>query len=367
MAEVVICSLVRNGRHYLPHFRRQLEALDLRGGLSWTLCLVEGDSQDGSDEFITRWAAEDSRVIPGQEQAGDASTLEDLAARWAVVGNACFDLIPRDSQHTHVLWIEADLCFPPELLHRLLSRQVDVVAPVIWMGGFFYDGWGFRGLDGVRWRDRPPFHRDYKGMTLIEMQSVGSCVLFRRAVLDAGIRFRGTYYNGLLVGMCQDARAAGFRIFADTGTAILHPVDYWEAQMWRCRGVRLRDLQGETSVVRAEDLQGLGVNQIIPTMDADFVRRAQFRFWQRLFMRFDTHRIQVTLHARSYPDRSYEMTVVALPPRGIMAWGRLRRWVVRQVGPPDRPSPSRLQKALARSVLHPYQCELTIEWAKDPS
>ncbi|HEU4950724.1 MAG TPA: hypothetical protein VFT46_02175 [Holophagaceae bacterium] len=328
MAEVAICSLVRDGMDYLPSYRRQLESLRLGEGDSWRLYILEGDSRDGSREFLLRWASEDPRIQVGQEQAGDASDQEDRAARWARVGNACFGLIPADSTHTHVLWLEADLCFPPELVERLLSRQVDIVAPVIFLGGMFYDTWGFRDLEGRRWTNDAPYHPEYRPFDMMEMGSVGSCVLFRRAILDAGIRFKGTYDQGLLVGMCQDARSLGFRVWADTGTAILHPMTAWEEQMWRPSRIWIESSEGGRSELAVPEARAMGLQVNLPLLDAQTYLKIQAGFWRTLFRRWGTTRLDAELVARAYPKKTYELAIRILPPRGLGRWAFLRRCLI---------------------------------------
>lgn len=327
MAEVVICSLVRDGMGYLPAYRAQLEALDLDGKHSWKLCVLEGDSQDESHEFLEAWAAQaGGRIIVGRECVGDTVENEDRAARWARAGNACFDLIPKDGRHTHVLWLEADLCFPAELIKRLLAHDVDIVAPIIWLGGFFYDTWGFRGLDGRRWSNHPPYHADFRSLDLIEVQSVGSCVLFRREVLDAGIRFRGSYENGLLVGMCQDARTKGFKVFVDTGTAILHPVSQWEAQMLKCEQVVLVDRSGTANPLDRREARTVGLAPLFPLVD---LRRVFQEACPRLYRRLNTNRLRVTALLRGPTGKSLHLRVDASPPAGLLGrFAPARRFIL---------------------------------------
>lgn len=283
MTHVMICSAVRNGMDYLPSYRSQLEQLKRPEGLTIQLCLLEGDSTDGTREYVERWALErPDYLIAGYESVGDTAEIQDRAERWAAVGNACLKLIPADSQHTHVLWLEADLCFPPELLARLLAHGVDVVAPMIWLGGNFYDSWGFRNLDGTRWTARPTVYPDFVFQTLLEMGSVGSCVLFRRAVFDSGIRFRGPYETGLLVGVCNDSRSKGFRVFADLTTAILHPADAWEAQMWRCSSIDLADRAGHAIPLSVTEAENLGLETYLPVFDGTFLQQAHRGLWDSL-------------------------------------------------------------------------------------
>lgn len=360
MAEVAICSLVRDGMEYLPSYRRQLESLHLAEGDTWRLYILEGDSRDGSRDFLLRWAAEDPRVRVGQEHVGDASEQEDRAARWARVGNACFDLIPADSTHTHVLWLEADLCFPPELLGRLLSREVDIVAPMIYLGGVFYDTWGFRDLQGRKWTNAAPFHPRYRPFSLLEMGSVGSCVLFIRAVLDAGVRFKGSYEQGLLVGMCQDARALGYRVWADTATAILHPAAAWEAQMWRPARIRLEPPGGAPVELTLPEAQALGLQANLPLLDAQTYMKAQRAFFRALFARWGATRLEAELVAWAYPGKAYDLTVRALPPAGLARWIPFRRGLLRLLRPSRiglRPEPG---GAMGSWLLGGLSCRLQL-------
>lgn len=47
------------------------------------------------------------------------------------------------------------------------------------------------------------------------MNSVGSCVLFKRSILDAGIRMRGTYETRPLVGMAAIDAVATYSFYGD--------------------------------------------------------------------------------------------------------------------------------------------------------
>lgn len=357
MPEVAICSLVRDGMDYLPSFRGQLDSLRLTPGTSWRLHILEGDSQDGTWAFLQKWASEDPRISLAQEQAGEAVEKEDRAARWARVGNSCLDLVPTSGPHTHVLWLEADLCFPPELLSRLLAHQVDIVAPMIYLGGQFYDTWGFRDIEGQKWTNLAPYHPEFKAMSLMEMGSVGSCVLFRREVLEKGIRFKGTYENGLLVGMCQDARAVGFRVWADTGTAILHPVDQWEAQMWRPSSVQITPPNGISNDMPLGAARALGMESNLPILDPETLLRSHRRFWNALLLEHHTNRLDIEVRAKAYPQKSYALSVKYSPPSGIMRIPLIRKLLIGAVRPA---SSSRRKNRLGSLLSKVIQLHLTI-------
>ena len=314
MYEVAICSLVRNGIDYLHSFRRQLESLN-DDIFRWHLYLIEGDSLDASWEFIKEWAEEDRRITIRQFHVGKATERESIAERWANVGNKCIEMIPANSTHTHVMWLEADLCFPPELIRRLLNHNVDIVSPIIFLGGLFYDTWGFRGMDGKKWTNHAPYHPEFLPMTLLPMHSVGSCVLFARKVMDVGIRFKGTHEDGLLVGICNDARRIGMAIYADTSTAILHPVDNWEKQLWHLQGVKIVDSKAHEPDIL--DFKDRGASPAIPILDASFLIQAHFTFLQDLFGSLGTNHIRIEIEALSKEKRNYKMVIHPLEQTGI--------------------------------------------------
>jgi len=330
MSLVVICSLVRDGMSYLPSFRRQLESLMLDAEYGWHLCILEGDSCDGTWDYLERWATEDRRITIGKENVGDTFEMEERAARWARAGNACFALIPQDRPYTHVLWLESDLCFPPELAKRLLRCEVDIVAPMIWLGGLFYDTWGFRDINGQRWTNEAPYHPEYCPMSLIEMGSVGSCVLFRREILDAGVRFKGTYENGLLVGMCNEARSLGFKVFADTSIAILHPVGNWEAQMWRPTRITVTDREGVSNSLTLNEAKSLGLEMNLAALDSKLMLNTSSEFWFYFFTKYRTNNLHITLLAQPYPERLYQMMVVIETPSLLCRVRKILKFLLRK-------------------------------------
>ena len=292
----------------------------------WHLYIIEGDSKDDSWKFLQDWASQDDRVTVAQLNVGRATDKEALARNWSVVGNACFDLIPKESTHTHVLWLESDLCFPLDIARRLLAHDADIVAPVIFLGDAFYDTWGFRGEDGVRWSSYQPYHSDYRSFSLLPMQSVGSCVLFSRKVFDLGIRMRGTYDNGLLVGMCSDARRKGLKIWADTGTAILHPVDNWERQMWQATEV-VTCINGTNLLIEPPQFYANGIGIRMAVLDPGQVLDVHRQFLQNQFQKLRTNHICIDVQVVNHNQRRYRMMISALEPTGFWAMPIMRNHV----------------------------------------
>jgi glycosyltransferase involved in cell wall biosynthesis len=228
---VAVCALFRNSARYVNYFRAVLSAQE-RENIELVFSLVEGDSTDETPSLLQQWAADDPRVILTTHNVEPVADHDDRVRKWAQLGNVAVEAtLTRDC--THILWCESDLALPLDLLEQLVSAERDIVAPAIFLGGMFYDTWGFRGTDGVRFTNTAPYHKQFQPHALVELNSVGSCVLFKRDIFDAGVRFRGEYENGLLVGVCRDAAMHGFRTFMDSRVSVLHPTTLWQKQQYR--------------------------------------------------------------------------------------------------------------------------------------
>jgi len=202
-----------------------------------------------SPSVILSWAGLDERVVLVQELTNDyvCDSIEDKTLQWADLCNQGVEaslLFKSD----FTLFIEADLCFSFDLVDELILANLDIAAPIVFLGAGFYDSWGFRGLDGMK------IHR-VENLSVfspsIEVSSVGSCVLFRTEIFSCGVRFRGPYQTGLLVGICNDARALGYQVWALPSLAIIHPTSTWREQMWKIKKISI-DLKGVTYILKAD-------------------------------------------------------------------------------------------------------------------
>jgi len=138
--------------------------------------------------------------------------------------------------------LPSDIVYGPELLGNLLAHDVDVVAPLVFMNGRFYDVWAFsrdgRSLPSFTCSEAETFFDtectegaegteiflegtapSRKG-TLVEMETVGGTLLMKAALLQAGVRYRAEDVDR---GLCVLARALGYRVWADVGTWVVHP------------------------------------------------------------------------------------------------------------------------------------------------
>lgn len=195
----------------------------------------EGDSVDNTRDHLTQAAAALGVELTlldtsnGVQRFGSVEAPERLAAL-SKVGNAMFDAVQQDVDF--VLYVESDLIWTADVAELLIQRLMmfddfDVIAPLVMAGQYFYDIWGFRGLDGERFSPTSPYHSsvpDYAAQagsqTVVEVSSLGSCLAMRGEVARAA-RIR---HGGALVDWSADARRLGFKLGAWPGLSIAHPL-----------------------------------------------------------------------------------------------------------------------------------------------
>lgn len=313
MPTVAVCALFHDMEREVPLFRAMMTLQHPAADPAFDLCfsLVEGDSRDGTWDALSAWADADSRVRLDRIDVEPLRNWDERIRAWAALGNATIEQL-RGRPWDYLLWCESDLVIPPDLIALLLRNDADIVAPAIFLGGLFYDTWGFRALDGTHFRNEPPYHPGFHPLGVTELASVGSCVLFKRAVFDAGIRFRGEYPDGLLAGVCADARARGFRVFVDSRVAVLHPTGRWERQQYR-----LAEVLVECGAARSgEDRRPVVVRQVLAgstpligcaVLEPDHPVMADVR--RRIEEILPGDAFELATRLRSQADREYTLVV----------------------------------------------------------
>ena len=317
--KVAVCALFRNSASYVDYFRAVISAQS-RSNIELSFSLVEGDSTDDTENRLHSWAAEDPRVSICKRDVEPVADFADRVTKWAMLGNIALEQALR-SDCTHLLWCESDLALPFDLLDQLLAEPEDIVAPAIFLGSLFYDTWGFRGLDGTRFGNEPPYHSDFRHHARVQLSSVGSCVLFRRDVFDKGVRFRGTYDNGLLVGVCGDAAGLGFRTFMDSRVAILHPTSLWRRQQYNLGTVEIQCFRPENRapLELAAHLVGTGISIAIGSVEMSGDHPV-FTPVQDI-MRAQLKTTPFTIHVRlaSEPKKLYALILSDTPESGFLS------------------------------------------------
>lgn len=259
--KVAICALFRNSASHVDYFRSIVTA-QARPDIELVFSFVEGDSTDDTYERLSAWSRDDTRVRLSKVDVEPVTDFADRVKKWAALGNVAVEQALQ-TDCDRLLWCESDLVLPNDLLEQLLPEPCGIVAPAIFLGSMFYDTWGFRGLDGVRFANHAPYHAEFRHHALVPLSSVGSCVLFRREIFDQGVRFRGTYDDGLLVGVCHDAGALGFTTFMDSRVAILHPTSLWRKQQYRMNTVDVQCFRPASQDALARAAQQIASNMNI--------------------------------------------------------------------------------------------------------
>jgi hypothetical protein len=238
---ISICSCLRSDAPYARAYFNQLRSFRCK---SYRIAAVHVvcDDPDALAEVVRQTGAGAElpiRLIREVSADRNCTSMAAKARQWAVIGNQALDAAAADGT-THVLWLDADLCVPYDAVDILLARGKDLIAPLINLGGSFYDSFAFRDLNGDK-------IFGFNGIDMaalpepVELASAGGCVLMTSGVLASGIRFRGVYEGGLLAGLCNDARASGYRVFADPMVMIVHPTLSWLEQIHIVQNVRAVD------------------------------------------------------------------------------------------------------------------------------
>lgn len=224
---VVICSAFRNSATYIDRYFDQIDRLAnllARRGDWLSLVLGYGDSTDGTGELLFEAAANSigARLVDvshGGQAYGSIVNAERFR-QLAYIGNKIFANVPDDADA--VIWLESDLIWEPGVIAELLNHLQwhACVAPMVLdsNGVTFYDVWAYR-RGGVEFAKQPPYHVGLNGDHMVEMDSVGSCVVMRA---DAAKRVTVPEAD-VLVGVCRQIREMGGRVWLDSSQKVYHP------------------------------------------------------------------------------------------------------------------------------------------------
>lgn len=228
--KISIWSQFRNAAgDQIERYRNLFHALDYPGPLRLYLC--EGDSEDDTLTELRIWALRDSRITIIQHDTGIPhhahSPRPERMRAVSENGNKGWAAIREDAWGDYALMLESDLLYRPDLLRLLIERrptEADIFAPMIWIevdsGIRFYDIWAYR-LKGEMFKpNSPEWYFAHYGSGPLEVDSAGSVVLFRMDLITEGLRLGET---DCVLGMCNEARRRGYRVFCDPTINVVHP------------------------------------------------------------------------------------------------------------------------------------------------
>ena len=222
----IVSPFRQNGAAYVDDYFKRAFALTGQDRLRW-IC-VEGDSDDDTLSRLIHYRLEDERVSvikcnTGQPRYGSTVNPErfKVLARVFNAGLDAVDLRWSD----YACFIPSDVSYQPDLIDRLASWDKGLMAPMFWANeggpGRFYDIWGFS-REGKNFPPYAPawFAENYPHAAPFECDTVGGVILMKAAVLKAACRYTPEAVDH---GLCWQARAAGFGVWCDPTTHIIHP------------------------------------------------------------------------------------------------------------------------------------------------
>lgn len=234
LPKISIWSLFRDDAgENLKRYQARISSLEYPKDLL-RFYLAEGDSKDNTWEELQLWAIEDYRVTlikcdtgsPRYKHTPHPERLKCLAT----VGNAALDALAEDRNFgaQYACLIESDLLYGTDVLATILSNKpanASAIAPMIWLQNDsemqFYDIWAFRDLEGEMFK---PFSPTWYGVNVpdkpFEVSSVGSMTLFDIQPILDGVRYTE---EKAVVGICEQYRQTGCKIYCDPNIHILHP------------------------------------------------------------------------------------------------------------------------------------------------
>ena len=189
--------------------------------------VVEGDSVDNTWGELLDWQNRDSRVRlvghpTGKARFGHVVSVERFRHLAGII-NAGIEMALADDWADYVMCIPSDVAFDPDLVTRLLKTGKDFVSPMFWTEENntlrFYDIWAWSrngmnvGAYNFTW-----YQTNFPDQ-LVEMDTVGGCVMMKADLLRAGLRYSETNLDR---GLCEQARSMGQVVWADPTTHIVH-------------------------------------------------------------------------------------------------------------------------------------------------
>lgn len=230
-----------NSGDYIKEYMDKIRSLEYPNPEDVILFLGEGDSVDSTyeelkeleDDILYRvYVTKHDTSIPAMKHTPHPARIRCLAE----TGNAGWEKMTQVEQEKpwaeFALMCESDLIYPPSIVKDLIDSMPEdagAIAPMIWMpipmGDQtrlqFYDIWVYRTLDN---RKFPPhniaWYKQHFPVEIFPVYSVGSMVLIRMEAIMNGARFST---DGAVIGLCEDIRAQGWKVYVNPNLHIFHP------------------------------------------------------------------------------------------------------------------------------------------------
>ena len=126
-----------------------------------------------------------------------------------------------NQKYTHVLWLDADMKFDPDVLYKLMRHEEDFVTGIYRSRHSPYRSTLFSSLDPIEWIEEFPEH-------LFEVVACGfGCVLMTTNIIRSVYRQYGCCFQpldgfGEDISFCMRARELGYTLFCDPEVRLGH-------------------------------------------------------------------------------------------------------------------------------------------------
>lgn len=180
---VVVASIFRNSMDYMDRYWDQV--FSLRDKYDLRCALTEGDSTDGTKDFVWAWngVCADGYQFATVDHGGPHFGSVDHEPRWQQIAQVVRPTIQRalELEPEVVLYVESDLIWDTETMTQLIDRTAAAPgrtsAPMLLASDNperFYDTWGYR-LNGQQFRGMPPYWDGDDMATHPKIDSCGNC------------------------------------------------------------------------------------------------------------------------------------------------------------------------------------------------
>lgn len=235
---VLLCSIIRGGRHYCERYVQQAKELagelTLKGD-SLRVVIGEGDSTDGTRQVLDRLLRESGLpyelldVVTHTPWYGSTVNPARFKAK-AYCDNIVLSRVRHGGTSDAddiVLFIEADLIADAKTLVTAINHVKDgkdVIALMPWAGRAFYDLWAYEAINPNTGQATPfgafePYHPSLKfDGTLTEITSAGSCFVMRAEVARIPVPEDEEFRS-----WSKKIREAGYKMYTSPVLRIHHP------------------------------------------------------------------------------------------------------------------------------------------------
>lgn len=224
---ICLAAMFQNATGYLQRYAIQVKALrDAAPQHEFDMILAEGDSTDGD----ATWRSLND-LFPGKAfkrvHGGQIYGPIDVTQRWLQISFVMDGVFERiRPEHDAVIWVESDLIWEPATLLKLLDHiqkpGVDAAVPMVFMRDVHYDIWAMR-KDGIRFTGYPPYHKCLTEPSvngLYQIDSGPGCIAMRG---DVARKSRCRPPSLAMVGLCNNIRSYGYKIWLDPTLRVNHP------------------------------------------------------------------------------------------------------------------------------------------------